>query len=191
MRLCQFRKRKTKCKFQTNVKFSIVRDAPDDKLETLRSDTPEQEQLNVRIQTGQFERVLESVPGVTHVQTAAARNYYNYNFERGHGMELERKSKTRSGPGRISGDSDGQIPALVPCRGKVDRIKSRRLLDGELIKRQRKSPTRSYELRTARNFRKNAPAARHDIFTARWGTGKLLRLASKPGPTNYAGDGNE
>ncbi|KYN07634.1 hypothetical protein ALC62_01454 [Cyphomyrmex costatus] len=26
------------------------------------------------------------------------------------------------------GDSDGQIPALVPCQGKVDRIKLRRLL---------------------------------------------------------------
>jgi len=32
-------------------------------------------------------------------------NYYNYNFERGHGMELERKSKTRSGPDRISSRS--------------------------------------------------------------------------------------
>jgi len=29
-------------------------------------------------------------------------------------------------------DSDGQIPALVPCQGKVDRIKLRRLLDSEL-----------------------------------------------------------
>ena len=99
------------------------------------------------------------------------------------------------------GDSDGQIPALVPCQGKVDRIKLRRLLDGELVvggnlrgavdSQVTTQISRSFLLYQLyrRNFRKRPAGA--TFLRHVWELGTLLRLASEPDRTNYVGGGNE
>jgi len=98
------------------------------------------------------------------------------------------------------GDSDGQIPALVSLPGqswsnKVTSLTRRRTQPVAIcavqltVRRQRKSPSLVRTQLHRQNFSKTPRW--HDVFTTRLGTGKSLRLASKPDRTNYVGGGNE
>lgn len=88
------------------------------------------------------------------------------------------------------GDSDGQIPALVPCQGKVDRIKLRRLPRRRTqsvaicavqltVRRQRKSLARSYTKTPTAEIFGNALLARR--FYGTFGNREIVTISKQAG----------